>query len=618
MLENFRTQKIIWDSANKKIFEKIEANSGDSNGRKLVVQVINQGVTEGLSGTTLSLGWKSRNGAKGLDAFDVVDASKGIFEIYYTTEMLSNIGNIEASLILINSTGRIESSTFTISVRPSTVDDESVESENSFTALTEALVKVNDLEANYAPRLNEVTAQLVQTDKSVSNDRLTQNLNSGTGLSVGVKKTQRPLITFIDDDGAVEVYTRLKPIFESRGVPCTIAIVSDWADGKESTNGTIPMPKEQILELKNLGWEVASHSKTHARMQEITDEKSVNAEVIESKEKLLELGFDVKNYVRPYGQTNPVLEQAITRYYKTSVSTNNNDNDEVNNLSTSNYSLRRVALGSYGGNNDSLAHHKAVIDKAIAENGWLIFMTHVWAHPIENDQLIADVLDYAISKNVEIVNLDDGLEVFGDKININDSFRITAENRFVSDNFVIGRKGSLIDSASKASDISFLLNNYNSGEVVYSIFSFAKATGMPENWAGVLTTFLETTETGYIYQTYRTHGTGKLFSRAYGSTGWTVWAEHSYEKVENNKTTFIIPSFAVEANEVKTVTVDLTNILGTAYKTAQRPYVLTNRNSTAKMWSSYIRTGILNIHFYNHTESSVIIGASDWDILFLD
>lgn len=162
-LDNFRTQKIIWDKANKKIFEAIEASSGDSNGRKLVVQVINQEVTEGLSGTTLSLGWKYRKGAKGLDAFKVVDASKGIFEIYYTTEMLSNIGNIEASLILIDSTGRIESSTFTISVRPSTVDDESVESENSFTALTEALVKVSDLEGNYAPRLNEVTAQLAQT-----------------------------------------------------------------------------------------------------------------------------------------------------------------------------------------------------------------------------------------------------------------------------------------------------------------------------------------------------------------------------------------------------------------------------------------------------------------------
>ncbi|PJH64076.1 hypothetical protein, partial [Salmonella enterica] len=37
-----------------------------------------------------------------------------------------------------------------------------VESSDSFTALTKALVDVQNLEQNYAPRLNEVTAQLAQ------------------------------------------------------------------------------------------------------------------------------------------------------------------------------------------------------------------------------------------------------------------------------------------------------------------------------------------------------------------------------------------------------------------------------------------------------------------------
>ena len=186
-LDNFRTQKIIWDRANKKIFETIEANSGDSSGRKLVVQVINQEATEVLSGTTLSLGWKSREGAKGLDAFNAIDASKGIFEIYYTTEMLSNIGNIEASLILINSTSRIESSTFTISVRPSTVDDESVESENSFTALTEALVKVNSFDARLAQKADkdEVRLNTYQKPINVSEmDTETKELFTGGAVAV--------------------------------------------------------------------------------------------------------------------------------------------------------------------------------------------------------------------------------------------------------------------------------------------------------------------------------------------------------------------------------------------------------------------------------------------------
>lgn len=211
MLENFRTQKIIWDRANKKIFEKIEANSGDSNGRKLVVQVINQEVTEGLSGTTLSLGWKSRQGAKGLDAFNVVDASKGIFEIYYTTEMLSNIGNLEASLILIDSTGRIESSTFTISVRQSTVDDESVESENSFTALTEALVKVNDFDVRLAQKtdkgnvsVNDINKNLGKFDQTFMTDEFLQQIAGETPVNATVPDNSLTTNKYVDGSVTLE------------------------------------------------------------------------------------------------------------------------------------------------------------------------------------------------------------------------------------------------------------------------------------------------------------------------------------------------------------------------------------------------------------------------------
>ena len=207
-LENFRAQKIIWDRANKKIFEKIETNSGDSNGRKLVVQVINQETTENLSGTTLSLGWKHRNGAKGLDTFNAVDASKGIFEIYYTTEMLSNIGNIEASLVLIDSTGRIESSAFTISVRPSTVDDESIESENSFTALTEALVKVNDFDARLAQKADK--SEIGAPTQEQVNAWLEANPDATTTVSDGAITTIKLANKAVSND-------KLNPTYNEKG-----------------------------------------------------------------------------------------------------------------------------------------------------------------------------------------------------------------------------------------------------------------------------------------------------------------------------------------------------------------------------------------------------------------
>src|SRR5699024_6364035 len=115
MLDDFRSQKLIWNMANNKIYEKIEAHQGDSNGRKLVVQITNSNVVDDLEGASLSLAW-SRKENQGLDAFTEVNLEKGIFEIYYTTEMLSNVGVLKSSLVLVDVNGRIESKPFDIDV----------------------------------------------------------------------------------------------------------------------------------------------------------------------------------------------------------------------------------------------------------------------------------------------------------------------------------------------------------------------------------------------------------------------------------------------------------------------------------------------------------------------
>lgn len=167
MLNDFRTERIVWDKADASVHKRITANSGDTNGRKMEVQVLNCGVAEDLTGATLNLSWRTKDGVNhGLDAFDVIDATNGLFEIYYTTGMLTNESTLRTSLVLVDSVGRIESNPFVITVLASNVDDGAVQSENSFTALTDALVRVEGLEDGYAPQLQEVTAQLDQTTKS--------------------------------------------------------------------------------------------------------------------------------------------------------------------------------------------------------------------------------------------------------------------------------------------------------------------------------------------------------------------------------------------------------------------------------------------------------------------
>lgn len=164
VLENFLIDvDILWDRVGKGLYTNPEARAG----RKMRVQVINDGIVEDLTGYALNLGWTSVKDATkfGLDAFEVVDITEGLFEIPYTSGMLSNYGYLTGTLQIVPPAGNlIESNNFDITVRKSGIDASAIQSSTSFTALAEALIKVNNLESTYAPDLNAVKQQLEQTN----------------------------------------------------------------------------------------------------------------------------------------------------------------------------------------------------------------------------------------------------------------------------------------------------------------------------------------------------------------------------------------------------------------------------------------------------------------------
>lgn len=177
MLDNFSTQRITWNKANNRVYSPIKANSGDTNGRTLEVQILNGGTVEDLTGKSVNLAWRTKDGAfNGLDVFEAIDATKGMFKITYTTGMLSNVGVLSASIVIIGTNERIESSSFTITVERSNVDDTSVQSENSFTSLTTALAEVQDIDNKF----NNVNAQLAQKATRKEVDDKVSQIVSGT------------------------------------------------------------------------------------------------------------------------------------------------------------------------------------------------------------------------------------------------------------------------------------------------------------------------------------------------------------------------------------------------------------------------------------------------------
>lgn len=225
MLDKFRETAITWDKANRKVYEPLRVSAGDNKGRKLSVQVVNDGVIENLSGASLSFFWETKDKVhKGLDAFTAVDASKGEFEIYYTTGMLSNEGTLNANLVLVDASGRIVSEPFTITIFKG-IDDDAIQSSDSFTALTEALIDVSNLEQNYAPRLNDLTAQLQQTERFI----ISSNFNSLDDAVAELNSSESENTTLlIDEDYTVsDTFTITKPYTNIRSINNSVITRTD-------------------------------------------------------------------------------------------------------------------------------------------------------------------------------------------------------------------------------------------------------------------------------------------------------------------------------------------------------------------------------------------------------
>src|SRR5690606_15572398 len=101
-------------------------------------------------------------------------------------------------------------------------------------------------------------------------------------------------------------------------------------------------------------------------------------ELGESKRVLTSWGLDVKNFVAPYGSNDAVSVRKIqAKYYNSGYTAGGG----VVVKPIKNHLMTRVPLGSYTpvGQN-TLDFYKSKVDEAIAKNGWVIFMSHVW-HP---------------------------------------------------------------------------------------------------------------------------------------------------------------------------------------------------------------------------------------------
>ncbi len=180
----------------------------------------------------------------------------------------------------------------------------------------------------------------------------------------------RPLVSIDFDDGWKSSYKNGFPILDRFGFKATAGIITDTVESEDPYNIKNYMNKTEILSLKNQGHKIASHTKTHPFLTTLSSEQ-VFDEVQGSKQYLEDITEQEINYfITPYCEFNQVITDVVKQYYNLGM---RNCNDTYN----AKYTFNRFNINSFPVfNTTTNSEIKVVLDKAKANNEWLVFMYH--------------------------------------------------------------------------------------------------------------------------------------------------------------------------------------------------------------------------------------------------
>lgn len=246
-----------------------------------------------------------------------------------------------------------------------------------------------------------------------------------------VKADKRGLITFILDDGLVPQHEKLVPLFEDHDMVANWSLATDCI-GLDSAEAYMEIDAavvgwETIDAVYEMGWEISSHSATHADMRELAPDE-VEAELKRSKEALE--AYDPVAFVYPYYLYDEDVVEQVADHYVLGFAGSKNPADEgrntgyegiesTDNINTRSYiqanrhTLRRVTLtgsaGNWMGGEDRDVLYE-MVDQTVEKDGWLVFALHdadTYAR-----RRLRDLLDYIDDQPVQVGTSYHGIKKF--------------------------------------------------------------------------------------------------------------------------------------------------------------------------------------------------------------
>jgi hypothetical protein len=209
----------------------------------------------------------------------------------------------------------------------------------------------------------------------------------------------RATVSFAFDDGFASVFTAAKPAMDKHGFRGSAYVMPS------ALGTTAYMTQGQVDALADGGWEIGGHGVSDLTTLSFA---AAEADVAATKAYLVDRGYKGSDvYAYPLGGQNAALRAMVAKYFSAARGTSTFGQ-------TRSYLARRNMMTRQVGTSVSLATAQAWVDRAIANNDWLIITGHKLITPTgtAEDWAPADfaaLVDYVASTGVQVLPVAEAL-----------------------------------------------------------------------------------------------------------------------------------------------------------------------------------------------------------------
>ena len=458
---------------------------------------------------------------------------KGLIQYNLSDNVIAHAGKVKAKLFLKNTKQSVHVANFTFDIRDSGIEG-AIEKKISVNLVDDAIKRIieanpenfkgkdadpNDVKDLLIPYTEgRVTEEFEKLSSAKQQDaEVIQARHFSDNLSDEIERIDnktytknsneiRPLVSFYLDDGYQNDYDIVYPKAKELGIPVTICLFN--------TSALLSTP-ERLTELTNEGWEIHSHTATHAEMDKLTLEQQ-KKEIIDNIIHFKGLGYDLKGICYPKGYTNSDTLKASREYLQVGMSSI----PGINQSPIDTYYVKRDLTDT-----TDMDAMKARVDKIKADGkGWLVFYSH--SNIFHTNETVKnryfEMMEYVKNSGVETTTVNNAMKVYGNTLDIGDMkysdkyFKVGSDGNLETNNIPVVYNKNVKDVNTKKG------TDFESRKLTVTSFDLSNPSNVPfDSGVGVL----------FTDRRFEIHDLGtRAFQRFEGYDGTTVTRQYIVDK----------------------------------------------------------------------------------------